>query len=102
VIPCSPSSRRWRDLGCQDGPDDRAPRPATRRLSLTGLATIFEGHRGVFGLFAGAEGADIRDAARQRWQVLDRIFRFYPAVDTVHGPLDAIRYLRESASLDPR
>ena len=47
-------------------------------------------------------GADIPDAAWQRRQVLNTIFRFYPAVGTVHAPHDAIRHLPESASIDPR
>lgn len=72
------------------------------RLGLTGPPTIFEGHRGVFGLFAGAEGADIPEAAWQHWQVLDTIFRFYPSVGTVHAPLDAIRHLREATPIDPQ
>jgi 2-methylcitrate dehydratase PrpD len=29
-------------------------------------------------------------------------FRFYPAVGTVHAPLDAMRHLRETNALDPR
>ncbi|RKR92892.1 2-methylcitrate dehydratase PrpD [Micromonospora pisi] len=70
------------------------------RLGLTGPATIFEGHRGVFRLFAQTE-APIPDAAWERWQVLDTIFRFYPMVATVHAPLDAIRHLREVHAVDP-
>jgi 2-methylcitrate dehydratase PrpD len=72
------------------------------QLGRTGPATILEGHRGIFRLFGGAEGTDIPDLAWQRWQVLDTIFRFYPAVGTVHAPLDAIRHLRDANAMDPR
>jgi 2-methylcitrate dehydratase PrpD len=64
-------------------------------LGLTGPSTIFEGHRGIFRLFGGSESTEIPTAVWERWHVLDTIFRFYPAVATVHAPLDAIRHLRE-------
>ncbi|GHH86045.1 2-methylcitrate dehydratase [Streptomyces sulfonofaciens] len=64
------------------------------RYGLTGPSTVFEGSRGVFRLFGGSD-AGIPEAAWQRWHVLDTIFRFYPAVGTVHAPLDAVRHLRE-------
>ncbi|MEO3745061.1 MmgE/PrpD family protein [Plantactinospora sp. B5E13] len=69
------------------------------RLGLTGPATIFEGHRGVFRLFAQAEGP-VPEAAWDHWQILDTIFRFYPMVGTVHAPLDAVRHLRETHAVD--
>ncbi|MDJ0345369.1 hypothetical protein QMK19_21245 [Streptomyces sp. H10-C2] len=37
---------------------------------------------------------------RHRWHVLDTIFRFYPAVATVHSPLDAVRHLREQHDIN--
>jgi hypothetical protein len=65
------------------------------KFGLTGPPTIFEGHREIFRLFGGSESADIPDALWERWHVLDTIFRFYPAVGTVHAPLDDIRHLRD-------
>ncbi|HEY4017276.1 MAG TPA: MmgE/PrpD family protein [Pseudonocardiaceae bacterium] len=69
------------------------------KLGFTGPPTIFEGHRGIFQLFGGGGSVAAMDAAWDRWQVLDTIFRFYPCVATVHAPLDAIRHLRETHDL---
>jgi 2-methylcitrate dehydratase PrpD len=71
------------------------------RLGLTGPHTIFEGPRGLFRLFGGTDDIGALDAAWDRWHVLDTIFRFYPAVGTVHAPLDAIRHLRDTHDIDP-
>ncbi|MEV4756967.1 MmgE/PrpD family protein [Micromonospora sp. NPDC049559] len=70
------------------------------RLGLTGPATIFEGDRGVFRLFARTE-APVPEPAWAHWQILDTIFRFYPMVGTVHAPLDAVRHLRETRGITP-
>ena len=71
------------------------------RFGLTGPPTIFEGHRGIFRLFGGTASVEALDAVWERWHVLDTIFRFYPAVGTVHAPLDAIRHLRETHDIKP-
>jgi 2-methylcitrate dehydratase PrpD len=71
------------------------------RRGLTGPPTIFEGHRGIFRLFGGTASAEALDAVWDRWHVLDTIFRFYPAVGTVHAPLDAVRHLRETYDIKP-
>jgi 2-methylcitrate dehydratase PrpD len=74
------------------------------QLGMTGPRTIFEGHRGIFRLFGGVAAADAIaavDRVWERWHVLDTIFRFYPAVGTVHAPLDAIRHLRTTHDIDP-
>jgi 2-methylcitrate dehydratase PrpD len=64
-------------------------------LGLTGPSTIFEGPRGVFAMFGGV-AADTRPEPEQwrRWQILDTIFRFYPAIAATHPPLDALARLR--------
>jgi 2-methylcitrate dehydratase PrpD len=67
---------------------------------FTGPSTIFEGHRGIFRLFGGRDTAGIPGELWAHWHVLDTIFRFYPAVGTVHAPLDAIRHLREEHHLE--
>jgi 2-methylcitrate dehydratase PrpD len=72
------------------------------RQGLTGPATIFEGHRGVFALFGGAEeGTAPSEEEWGRWQILGTMFRFYPAVAAIHPPLDALRRLREREPIDP-
>jgi 2-methylcitrate dehydratase PrpD len=71
------------------------------KLGLTGPPTIFEGHRGIFQLFGGGGSPEAMEAQWGRWQILDTIFRFYPAVGTVHAPLDAVRHLRETYDLKP-
>jgi 2-methylcitrate dehydratase PrpD len=69
---------------------------------LTGPATIFEGHRGVFAVFGGAEDGMVpAEEEWDRWQILDTMFRFYPAVAATHPPLDALRRLREQEPIDP-
>lgn len=72
------------------------------RLGLTGPPTIFEGNRGVLRLFGGAGRPQALDDDWDRWHVLDTIFRFYPAVATVHSPLDAVRHLRGRHAIDWR
>ena len=67
------------------------------RLGFTGPATILEGDRGIFRLFAHT-GEAIQGL--NHWHIADTIFRFYPMVGTVHAPLDAVRYLRESHIVD--
>jgi 2-methylcitrate dehydratase PrpD len=71
------------------------------KLGFTGPPTIFEGHRGIFRLFGGGGAPEAMEAVWDRWHVLDTIFRFYPAVGTVHAPLDAVRHLRETHDLKP-
>jgi 2-methylcitrate dehydratase PrpD len=71
------------------------------KFGLTGPPTVFEGRRGILPLFAGNDSAAIPDAVLERWQVLDTIFRFYPAVATVHAPLDAIGHLRTEHGIKP-
>jgi 2-methylcitrate dehydratase PrpD len=69
---------------------------------LTGPATIFEGHRGVFTMFGSAEEGTVPAAGEwDRWQILATMFRFYPAVAATHPPLDALRRLREQEPIDP-
>ena len=69
---------------------------------LTGPATIFEGHRGIFAMFGGTEdGAVPADEEWDRWQILATMFRFYPAIAAIHPPLDALRRLREQEPIDP-
>jgi 2-methylcitrate dehydratase PrpD len=69
---------------------------------LTGPATIFEGHRGIFAMFGGAEDGTVpADEEWDRWQILATMFRFYPAVAATHPPLDALRRLREQEPIDP-
>lgn len=68
---------------------------------LTGPSTIFEGPRGVFAMFGGAAtGTRPEPEAWQRWQILDTIFRFYPAVAATHPPLDALARLRAQYEID--
>src|SRR5258708_1920200 len=45
------------------------------RAGLTGPATIFAGHRGIFAMFAGTHDASALDAAWSDWQVLGPTFR---------------------------
>jgi 2-methylcitrate dehydratase PrpD len=71
------------------------------RLGFTGPPTIIEGHRGILRLFGGTTSLEVLDAGWERWHVLDTIFRFYPAVGTVHAPLDAVRHLRETYDIKP-
>lgn len=62
---------------------------------LTGPSTVFEGPRGLFAMFGGVPaGARPEPAQWGRWQILDTIFRFYPAVAATHPPLDALARLR--------
>jgi 2-methylcitrate dehydratase PrpD len=61
---------------------------------LTGPLTIFEGAKGVFRLFGGSDDFAALTASWDRFHILDTIFRMYPAVGTVHSPLDAIRELQ--------
>jgi 2-methylcitrate dehydratase PrpD len=69
---------------------------------LTGPATIFEGHRGIFAMFGGTEDGSVpADEEWDRWQILATMFRFYPAIAAVHPPLDALRRLREQEPIDP-
>ncbi|HEX6450133.1 MAG TPA: MmgE/PrpD family protein [Trebonia sp.] len=69
---------------------------------LTGPVSIFEGPRGVFAMFGGAEdGAVPADEEWDRWQILATMFRFYPAVAATHPPLDALRRLRAQEPIDP-
>jgi 2-methylcitrate dehydratase PrpD len=69
---------------------------------LTSPATIFEGHRGVFAMFGGAEEGTVpAEEEWDRWQILATMFRFYPAVAATHPPLDALRRLREQEPIDP-
>jgi 2-methylcitrate dehydratase PrpD len=69
---------------------------------LTGPATIFEGHRGIFAMFGGAQDGTVpADEEWDRWQILATMFRLYPAVAATHPPLDALRRLREQEPIDP-
>jgi 2-methylcitrate dehydratase PrpD len=69
---------------------------------LTGPATIFEGHRGVFAMFGGADDGTVPAGAEwDRWQILATMFRLYPAVAATLPPLDALRRLREREPVDP-
>jgi 2-methylcitrate dehydratase PrpD len=73
------------------------------QLGLTGPATIFEGHRGVFAMFGGVPEGTVPDAqAWDRWQILDTMFRFIPAIAATHPPLDALRKLREAHGVSPQ
>jgi 2-methylcitrate dehydratase PrpD len=69
-------------------------------LGLTGPSTIFEGHRGIFAMFGQTDETQALDNAWNYWHILDTIFRFYPAVGTVHAPLDALRHLRREHTMD--
>lgn len=62
---------------------------------FTGPPTIIEGPRGVVRLFGETDDLDPLWRAWDRYQILDTMFRLYPAVGTVHAPLDAVRRLRE-------
>jgi len=69
---------------------------------LTGPATIFEGHRGVFAMFGETgDGAAPAEEEWDRWQILATMFRFYPAIAATHPPLDALRRLREQEPIAP-
>jgi 2-methylcitrate dehydratase PrpD len=69
---------------------------------LTGPATIFEGHRGIFAMFGSTEDGTVpADEEWDRWQILATMFRFYPAIAAIHPPLDALRRLREQEPIDP-
>jgi 2-methylcitrate dehydratase PrpD len=69
---------------------------------MTGPLTVIEGPRGLFRLFGGAEDVAPLEAAWSRFQILDTIFRMYPAVGTVAAPLDAIAELLAEHRLDWR
>jgi 2-methylcitrate dehydratase PrpD len=71
------------------------------RQGLTGPATIFEGHRGIFAMFGGTEDGALAQEEWDRWQILGTMFRFYPAVAATHPPLDALRRLREQEPFNP-
>jgi 2-methylcitrate dehydratase PrpD len=63
------------------------------RGGLTGPATIFEGRRGVMRLFVGDFEPDPDWGST--FQIMDAIFKLYPAVGTVHAPIDALRMVME-------
>jgi 2-methylcitrate dehydratase PrpD len=69
---------------------------------LTGPHTIFEGRRGIWRLFGKADAptrSELQGA--DRWQILDTIFKLYPAVGTVHASLDALRMIQRAHPLEP-
>jgi 2-methylcitrate dehydratase PrpD len=69
---------------------------------LTGPATIFEGHRGIFAMFGGVEEGTVpAEEEWNRWQIMATIFRFYPAIAATHPALDALRRLRDQEPIDP-
>ena len=73
------------------------------QLGLTGPSTIFEGGRGIFAMFGEAAEGTVPDAvAWDRWQILDTMFRFTPAIAATHAPLDALRKLRHQHSFEPK
>jgi 2-methylcitrate dehydratase PrpD len=69
---------------------------------LTGPHTIFEGQRGIWRLFGKADAPSRSELqGADRWQILDTIFKLYPAVGTVHAALDAMRMIQADDRLDP-
>lgn len=57
---------------------------------MTGPATIFEGKRGIYKLFGDGGAPDIERYWRGQFHILDTMFKLYPAVGTVHAPLNAL------------
>ena len=67
---------------------------------LTGPRTIFEGERGIWRLFGKADAPRRTElVAADRWQILDTVFKLYPAVGTLHAALDAVRMIQEEAPI---
>ena len=67
---------------------------------LTGPRTIFEGERGIWRLFGKADAPRRTElVAADRWQILDTVFKLYPAVGTLHSALDAVRMIQEEAPI---
>jgi 2-methylcitrate dehydratase PrpD len=57
---------------------------------MTGPATIFEGKRGIYRLFGDGTPPDIDAFWTGHFHILDTMFKLYPAVGTVHAPLNAL------------
>jgi 2-methylcitrate dehydratase PrpD len=67
------------------------------RDGMTAPLTALDGDKGVLALIGRLDAAQARaavEAADDRVQVLDLIFRLHPTVGTVHAPLDGIAELR--------
>ncbi len=62
------------------------------REGLTGPLTIFEGKRGIFRLFGNGGTIEMANLGRE-FNILNTIFKLYPAVGTIHAPLDAVRMI---------
>jgi 2-methylcitrate dehydratase PrpD len=63
------------------------------KAGLTGPATIFEGHRGVYNLFTESRHADPEQFWRGDFHIMMTAFKMYPAVGTVHAALDALNMI---------
>ncbi|MBB5707407.1 MmgE/PrpD family protein [Sphingopyxis panaciterrulae] len=68
---------------------------------LTGPATIFEGKRGIFNVFADELDGDPEALWNRDFHLRDTMFKLSPAVFTLHGAIQAAQAIRDARSLDP-
>jgi 2-methylcitrate dehydratase PrpD len=64
-------------------------------LGMTGPSAIFEGKRGIYKLFGDGRAPDIDRFWDGHFHILDTMFKLYPAVGTVHAPLNALAELMQ-------
>lgn len=60
------------------------------QYGMTGPDAIFEGKRGVHKLFGDGSPHQVERFWQGQFHILDTMFKLYPAVGTVHAPLDAL------------
>ncbi|MYZ34441.1 MULTISPECIES: MmgE/PrpD family protein [unclassified Streptomyces] len=72
------------------------------QAGYTGPATIFEGHRGLFAVFAHETSVARLEESWGKWQIRDTMFRLFPAVGTIHSPIAAVARLVDDHDIDWR
>ncbi|GAX57461.1 MmgE/PrpD family protein [Streptomyces olivochromogenes] len=60
---------------------------------LTGPATIIEGERGLFRLFAGTRDTSGVDGLWDHFHIVDTIFRLYPTIGSAGPAIEAVAHL---------
>ncbi|MFI5882844.1 MmgE/PrpD family protein [Streptomyces sp. NPDC051554] len=60
---------------------------------LTGPATIIEGERGLFPLFAGTRDTSGVDGLWDHFHIVDTIFRLYPTIGSAGPAIEAVAHL---------
>jgi 2-methylcitrate dehydratase PrpD len=72
------------------------------QAGFSGPPTIFDGHRGLFAVFAHESSTARLDESWDTWHIRDTMFRLFPAVATIHSPTAAVVRLVAAHDIDWR